>query len=233
MPRLLWWEAKARLVGSQRHPGSLHRGKPAGGVRSQRWSWDAPGIMCQAWDTQHPGHGGSELLLRKPRRLLEQLEHPRKPRHAPWGSLRECWWILIAHLCLLLVYQRILQQTVITMREGGNRKIWRKTSRVKGVSPTDSTHQPHGFTQTGFGCRPLHLLTHGMGSQASAAKPVCTFPLAHASRRLVETKDTSGGVYLSLGKVTCLGIDNIFQAELPWKHEFSLSQTKRLYMIEK
>lgn len=66
--------------------------------------------------------------------------------------------------------------------------------------------QPHRFTQTGFGCHPSHLHTHGMGSQASSVKPVCTFPLAYASLRLVETKDTSGGVYLSLGKVTCLGI---------------------------
>lgn len=166
MPRLVWWEASATpavytgenpLVESvSRDEVGMHQGSCSRpGTRSIP---DTVAAGCSSASCVAAGATGTSAKT-------------------PWGSLRECWWILIAHLCLLLVYHRILQQTVITMREGGNRKIWRKTSRVKGVSPTDSTQQTHGFTQTGFGCRPLapshpwHGVT-SIGCEASLHLPL-------------------------------------------------------------
>ena len=140
-------------------------------------------------------------------------------------------------LCQLLIYQLMLQQLAIRVirTEGENRRAWRKTPRVIGVPPTNFPHHLTILPRQTLDIILSLLHTSDIASQASSLRPVCTLLLAYASLRLVGTKDISGGVYLFLGKVTCLGIKlALFSRENSHENiEFSLFCTKWPYLIEK
>lgn len=210
---------------------------PPSGVRFQRWSWDTPGIKSQTQDTQHSGHCGSGLLLHRPCRLLDQLDDLRKTQHRPWEAPLKVLMNSHTSLCQLLIYQLMLQQLAIRVirTEGENRRAWRKTPRMIGVPPTNFPHHLTVLPRQTLDIILSLLHTSDIASQASSLRPVCTLLLAYDSLRLMGTKDISGGVYLFLGKVTCLGIKlAVFSRENSHENiEFSLFCTKWPYLIEK